>query len=114
MHQTRNVIWSYVACYLLWLITAAVGLLDLFAARTWLHQGYVLLGLNPWGFAAARNFGLILFAMAWIGGVLYAEAYYRDGVVKQKLWQRFAVITAVQIVPLILTAVLALYRDLMP
>ena len=114
MQQTRGVIWSYVACYLLWLVTAVVGLLDLAAARVWLHEGYVLLGLSPWGFAAARNFGLLLLALAWLGGVLYVEAYYRDGVAKRRLWQRFAVITAVQAAPLLLTLALALYRRAVP
>ncbi len=103
-------IWSYVACYLLWLTTAALGLLDLAAARMWLQDGYVLLRLSPWGFAAARNFGLVIFALIWLGSVLYAESYYRDGVVKGRLWRRFAAITAVQSVPLALTLALALYQ----
>lgn len=113
MHQTKNTAWLYVACYLLWVVTAVLGFLDLLAARVWLHQGYVLLGLSPWGFAAARNFGLIIIAMAWIGGVLYAESYYRDSVAKQRLWKRFAVITTVQAVPLMLTSILALYQHLL-
>lgn len=114
MQPTRSVVWSYVACYLLWLVTAAVGLLDFAVARQWLHEGYVLLGLRPWGFAAARNFGLVLFALAWLGGVLYAEAYYRDGVAKRKLWKRFVAITTVQVIPLALTLALTLYRRSAP
>ena len=114
MVRARRVIWSYVACYLLWAVTALLGLLDLAAARMWLQDGYVLLGLSPWGFAAARNFGLILFALAWLGGVLYAEAYYREGVAKRTLWRRFATITIAQIVPLVLTLALVLYRRIAP
>ena len=114
MERTRRATWSYVACYLLWLVTAALGLLDLAAAREWLHRGYVLLGLNPWGFAAVRNYGLVLLALVWLGGVLYAEAYYRDGVATRQLRRRFAVITAVQIAPLVLTLALVLYRRAMP
>ena len=110
MERTRGAIWSYVACYLLWAVTALLGLLDFAAARMWLQEGYVLLGLSPWGFAAARNFGLILFALAWLGGVLYAEAYYRDGVAKRRLWRRFGKVTAVQVLPLVLTLALVLYR----
>lgn len=114
MGQAKGAIWSYAACYLLWLVTVALGLLDLAVARTWLHEGYVLLGLSPWGFAAARNFGLVLIAMAWLVGILFAEAYYRDGVAKHKLRRRFATITVAQLVPIVLTLVLVLYRRFAP
>ena len=101
---------AYAGCYALWLLTAALGLVDFAAARVWLQEGYVLLGLSPWGFAAARNFGLILFALLWIGGILYAEDYYRKGVAKRRLWARFKMVTVAQLVPLALTLCFLLYR----
>ena len=110
MGRAKGAIRSYAACYLLWLVTIVLGLLDLAVARTWLHEGYVLLGLSPWGFAAARNFGLVLFAMAWLVGILAAESYYRDGVARGELLRRFARITVAQLAPITLTLVLVLYR----
>ncbi len=113
MSRQERPVRAYIICYALWLLTAALGLLDFAAAQMWLQEGYVLLGLGPWGFAAARNFGLILFALLWVGGILYAEDHYRKGVVKRRLWARFKAITVAQLVPLVLTLCFLLYRRLM-
>ena len=88
--------------------------MDFAAARMWLQEGCVLLGLSPWGFAAARNFGLILFALLWLGGILFAEAFYHDGVVTRRPWAWFKAITAAQLVPLVLTPGLVLMRAVQP
>ena len=99
---------SFVACYALWLVTAAVGVLDLIALRHLVEWTYVALRLDKWGLAAASHLATILFAVAWLGAIMYAEHYYRRGVARRALWRRFARVTLAQAAPLVVTLVVVL------
>ncbi|HEX2515845.1 MAG TPA: hypothetical protein VH257_14150 [Chloroflexota bacterium] len=91
---------SYVLCYALWLVTVALGLLDLFALRQLVEWAYVALGLDKWGLVATSHIATILFALVWLGLIVYAEQDYRVGVARRDLFRRFAKLTVIQAVPL--------------
>lgn len=91
---------SAVAVYLLWLVTAALGILDVLVARTLILEIAHSSGLNPWAFAAVDKFGLILLGVGWIILVYLWEARYRKAARQssRQLLQSFAVATAIQAV----------------
>jgi hypothetical protein len=100
---------AYVACYVLWLVTAAVGLLDVVAIRQLVEWTYAALHLDKWGLAAASHGATIVLGVAWLGVTMYAEHAYREGVARRALWGRFARLTLAEAVPLVLAvAVLGL------
>jgi hypothetical protein len=101
---------SYVLCYALWLVTAALGLLDLLALRQLVEWTYVALALDKWGLAAASHIATIVFATVWLGVTIYAEQAYREGVAQHALWRRFARLTLVQAVPLAVALLVTLLR----
>jgi hypothetical protein len=102
---------SYLLCYVLWLATAALGLLDFVALRQLVEWSYVALGLHRWGLAAVSHTATILLALAWLGLTIYTEQAYRQGVIRRDLFPRFVRLTLVQLVPLaVALGVVALRR----
>ena len=101
--QRRPVVYlSYLACYPLWLVSAALGLIDVVALRAGVERAYVASGLDKWGMAAASHTATIVLGLVWLVGVFWAENAYRTGARKGRLWKRFAVVTMVQALPLCL------------
>ena len=86
--------------YSLWLITVALGVLDIFAARHLLLAAHVALRLGKWTYGLVDKVGLVIIALACIILVFLAEDWYRRlanagwGI----LLKRFAVVTAGQVV----------------
>ena len=93
---------SYLACYPLWLVTVALGLVDAVALRAGVERAYVAAGLDKWGMAAASHSATIVLGLAWLVGIMWAEHAYRTGARNGRLWRRFAVATLFQLLPLAL------------
>lgn len=101
--QRRPVVYlSYIACYPLWLVTAALGLVDVAALRAGVERAYVAFGLDKWGMAAASHSATMVLGLAWLIGIMWAEHAYRTGARNGRLWKRFAVATMFQALPLAL------------
>jgi hypothetical protein len=77
----------YLACYALWIGSSALGVWLLFALRSLLFDLAVRLRFNPWQVRAVDNFGIVTLGMIWLVGILLAEHYLREGVVKHQLWR---------------------------
>jgi hypothetical protein len=90
---------SAVAVYLLWLVTAALGILDILLARTLVLEIAHASGLNPWAFGAVDKFGLIILGVGWIILVYLWEARYRKAAAKgsRRLLRSFALATGTQV-----------------
>jgi hypothetical protein len=88
------------ASYVLWLITAAVGILTLLVARRLLLEIAYALNVNPWAHGAIDKFGLLIFAVVWIVLTYGTEAYYRKAasVSLRELLRRFVILTGTQVV----------------
>ncbi len=87
--RTKPSVWAYLACYVLWAITVAEGLLNGLILRRWVRENYVRLGLDRWGFNAVDQAGMIVIALLLLAGLIALEYYYRGGVEKGKLLRRF-------------------------
>jgi len=87
------------ASYVLWLITAAVGILTLLVARQLILEIAYALNVNPWAHGAIDKFGLLIFAIVWIILTYGTEAYYSKAaaVSLRKLLRRFALMTGTQV-----------------
>ena len=94
----RQLLPLYVACYVLWLILAALGVWLLFALRPVMFDLAIWLRLNPWQVQALDNFSFVTFGLLWLVGILLLEHSLRQGVEKNRLWGRatraFAIVAA--------------------
>jgi hypothetical protein len=90
---------SAVAVYLLWLVTAALGIADVLAARTLILEIAHASGLNPWAFGAVDKFGLIILGVGWIIWVYLWEARYRKAArtSSRNLLRSFGLATLIQL-----------------
>ena len=93
---------GYALCYALWLITGAGGLFDAYIIWQWVREGYILLQLHRWGFAAAYEFGIVILGLIWLVAIIAFEYYYRRWLVKGTLWKRFRVIAVITAIPILL------------
>jgi hypothetical protein len=80
---------SYGACYVLWAVSAGLGVLDVMILRSLLQRLSLVAGVNPWVFGAITNFGTFLFGLAWIAFAVAVESYYRTGAGEGNLIRRF-------------------------
>lgn len=58
------------------------------------------LGMTPWDrFVehAINQFGFLVLAIVGLSMVVFTEHFYRTAVEKSRLWQRFALITAIEV-----------------
>lgn len=92
----------YFLCYLLWVITGALGFLNLIAARKLYLVILTILSVNPWAVRAADKFIFIFLGIIWLVLVIFSEYYYRDSVPKKRLWESFSLITGIQLLFLFL------------
>jgi hypothetical protein len=101
---------AYVACYALWLVTAAIGLLDVVALRQLVEWAYIALRFDKWGLGATSDVATVVFGIAWLGMTTYTESAYREAVPRRALWRRFVKVTLAQAVPLVLALIVMLLR----
>jgi len=87
---------SYLLCYSLWVINGALGLLGILIARSVLVKASFTFRVNPWALGAVDKWGFFVLGLVWLMFVIACEDYYREGVPQDKLWPRFARVTAVE------------------
>jgi len=69
----------YVLCYVLWIVSAALGIFDMLILRGLLVNISALVGANRWVLSAIDKFGLFLLGLAWLVFALVSESYYSEG-----------------------------------
>jgi hypothetical protein len=91
---------SGAACYILWFVTAALGIGDILLARNLLLEIAIALHVNPWTHGAIDKFGLIILGIGWLILTWVVEAYYRKAAGEniRKLLRYFAVVSLSQII----------------
>ena len=92
----------YFLCYFLWVITVALGFLNLIAARGLYLVILAAASFNPWAARAADKFIFIFLGIIWLVLVIFSEYYYRDSVPKKRLWESFSLLTGIQLLFLFL------------
>jgi len=107
MSETVRKIWRFGGLYLLWLISAALGVADLFVARTVLRAVAFALGADQWSLPAIEKFGLLALGLLWLALVYVCEDLYQkaDAVGMGRLVRRFAWVTGIEVGFLILANV---------
>lgn len=105
-----NKIWQFTGLYILWLISSALGIVDLMALRLVVRTVAVALGADMWTLPAIEKFSFLFFAVVCTGFIFWCEYFYRKALnmgMKQ-LIRLFAQITAIQIGFAVLASVLSL------
>src|SRR5512138_3581568 len=94
MLRAKPSVWGYLLCYAFWAITAALGLFNGMIVRQWIRENYVRLKLDQWGFNAVDQAGMIVIALVLVSALIALDYYYRGGLQKGRLLQRFRNCTA--------------------
>ena len=94
--STRQAL-TYALCYLMWVVSAALGLFDLVISRGLLMSLITLVSANRWVLSSIDRFGLILLGIAWLAFVIALEGYYRSGVDKGDLARRVGRVIAAEL-----------------
>lgn len=100
----------YVAAYAAWLITVALGAVDLWVWRSALLALFIHFRLDKWAFAAYSDVTVILLILGWLVFVIAAEAWFRQSAERKTLVHRVSRLDG----PLAATAILGylVYRAL--
>lgn len=103
-------IWEFGRSYLLWLISAGLGLVDVLAARGMLRGLAVRLGATRWSLPIIDKFTFIALAIIWVVLILLCESYYQKASIVGIgcLMRRFFRVLAVELGCLALVVLLTL------
>src|SRR5262245_12918672 len=96
----RQLLPLYLACYALWLGLSALCAWLIFAAPPVVFGLAVRLHFNPWQVRAVDQFGIVIFGLLWLVGILLLEYYLRQGVEKHRLRGRAARVFLFEVVAL--------------
>ena len=88
VHNSRQRLPLYLACYAIWLALSALGIWLLFAMQPVLVTLAIRLRLNPWQVHAIDNFGVVTMGLIWLVAILLLEHSLRQGVETNRLWAR--------------------------
>jgi hypothetical protein len=90
---------GFVAVITLWLVSAAVGVLDLLVARALVMEMAYALNITPWAHGAIDKFAFFIFGIVWLILVYVIEHVYRKAAdaSPRKLIRTFARVTVVQL-----------------
>jgi hypothetical protein len=78
----------YLACYTIWIALSALGLLIVFELRAALVDVTMVLRFNPWLIRGIDRWGIFIFGLVWLLGIIVAEHHLRRGVEKNQLSRR--------------------------
>jgi hypothetical protein len=107
MSETIRKIWRAGGSYLLWLVSSALGVVDMLVARTVLRAVAFELGADRWSLPAIDKFGFLALGIVWLVLVYVCEArYQKDAAVgMDRLVRRFAWVTGIEVGFLVLANV---------
>jgi len=110
MNETLSKIWRFGGAYILWLITAALGLLDILAARVVVRAVAFQLGADRWSLPAIEKFAFLALGIVWLVLVYLCEHLYQQDVAisMSRLMRRFARVTGIEVGILVLANVVPL------
>lgn len=103
-------IWQFTGLYILWLISSALGIVDLMALRLVIRTAAVALGANMWTLPAIEKFAFLFLAIVCTAFIFWCEYFYRKAldISMKQLIRVFAQITAIQIGFAVLASALSL------
>jgi hypothetical protein len=87
---------------LLTILTGALGLYMWISMRSLVLDLLLVFRVNPWSWRFIDNFSFLLFGIAWLGFVLYAQHYYNQGALRSRLLSRLCWMTGIQFLLLFL------------
>lgn len=110
MSETVRKVWRFGGLYLLWLISAALGVADMLVARIVLRAVAFELGADRWSLSAIEKFGFLALGIVWLALVYVCEArYQKDAAVGMgRLVRRFAWVMGIEVGFLVLANVVLL------
>jgi len=88
---------TYVLVYLLWLVTAALGVLSAVWVHGTLQLALVTTSWHRYSLNAVDKFSMFFLGLLLLGMFIFSEYYYRTGARKGKLLSRFGLFTAVEL-----------------
>jgi hypothetical protein len=88
---------GYILCYILWVISTATTFLLFLAGRGFYLKVMAFIIRDRWIGNALDKFLFVGIAVLWLAIVIYIEAYYRAGVKKGDLLQRFLLVTGIEL-----------------
>ena len=99
MSEIVGKMWRFGGFYLLWLVSAGLGVVDTLVAWTVVQAVAIKLGANRWSLPAVRNFSIVALGILWLVLVYVCEARYRkDAAVGMgRLARRFAWVTGIEV-----------------
>lgn len=102
----------YALAYLFWIITIALAFVGLLASRSSLTITLAATGWDRYAVRALNQFGFLFLAIFGLGVIIFTEHFYRTGVEKQRLFARFFLITALEMLFLTLMHLASLLSQL--
>jgi len=87
----------FLAIYGAWVFSSILAVYV--TLKTWeaINEIYVVLRLNPWGFAATRGWSIFALSLPLLVAILFLESYYRKGDEKGLLRERLLRVTLVEL-----------------
>lgn len=110
MNETLSKIWRFGGSYILWLISAALGLVDILAFRTVVRVVAFRLGADRWSLPAIDKFVFLGLGIAWLVLIYICEHLYQQdaAIGMSRLVRRFAWVTGIEVGILVLAFILPL------
>ena len=91
-------VFSYVMCYVLWLISAALAFFGLLMLIRGLILRISAVTISrPYARGVWDKFGVLILGLIWLGFAIFSEQHYREGVGENKLWKRFGMVMAAEL-----------------
>ena len=97
---------SAAAVVILWVVTAAVGVVDMLIGRRLLIEIAYALDVDPWAHSAIDKFGFLLLGIAWLISTYVIEYIYGRAAKRglQRLLRSFAIVTGLFVAFAVLAA----------
>ncbi len=86
----------YGLAYLLWAVTTALGILDAVVIRNTYQLALAMTSWHRYTLNAVDKVATVLLALVLVIMLIFWEYYYRTGVQRSKLLERFCLVTAVE------------------
>jgi hypothetical protein len=93
---------------LLTILTGALALYIWISMRSLVMDLLLVFHVNLWSWRFIDNFSFLLFGIAWLGFVLYAQHYYNQGALKSRLLSRLCLMTGIQLLLLFMCRIVPL------